>query len=85
MDRRILETIIDKYSGGPVGLDTLSVSIGETKDTISDVFEPFLIQKGFIMRTARGRMATFKAYEYLGRKRPDKGNKNNKDGQASLF
>jgi Holliday junction DNA helicase RuvB len=79
MDRRILETIIDKYSGGPVGIDTLSVSIGETKDTIADVFEPFLIQKGFIIRTTRGRAATLKAYEYLGLKPPKR------NSQESLF
>lgn len=79
MDRRILETIIDKYAGGPVGIDTLSVSIGETKDTISDVFEPFLIQKGFLVRTARGRTATYKAYEYLGKSEPDKSD------QSTLF
>lgn len=78
MDRTILETIIDKYSGGPVGIDTLSVSIGETKDTIADVYEPFLIQKGFIMRTTRGRMATEKAYKYLGK------NQDN-NNQALLF
>jgi Holliday junction DNA helicase RuvB len=78
MDRRILKAIIDKYSGGPVGIDTLSVSIGETKDTIADVFEPFLIQKGFLIRTTRGRVATIKAYEYLGRKYGD-------DNQSSLF
>jgi holliday junction DNA helicase RuvB len=77
MDRKILETIIDKYSGGPVGLDTLAVSIGETKDTISDVYEPFLIQRGFITRTTRGRTATVKAYDYLGRKGKNDNNQTN--------
>ncbi|MBW2038145.1 MAG: Holliday junction branch migration DNA helicase RuvB [Deltaproteobacteria bacterium] len=66
MDRKILRTIIEKFSGGPVGVDTLSTAISEEKDTIEDVYEPFLIQKGYINRTARGRVATKLAYEYLG-------------------
>ncbi|MBP5275052.1 MAG: Holliday junction branch migration DNA helicase RuvB [Abditibacteriota bacterium] len=65
-DRRLLLTIIEKYQGGPVGLDTLSAAIGEEKDTIEDAHEPYLIQKGFINRTARGRMATPLAYEHMG-------------------
>jgi Holliday junction DNA helicase RuvB len=66
MDRKILHTIIEKFGGGPVGIDTLSTAISEEKDTIEDVYEPFLIQKGYINRTPRGRVATKLAYEYLG-------------------
>ena len=66
MDRNILRTIIEKFGGGPVGIDTLSTAISEEKDTIEDVYEPFLIQKGYINRTPRGRVATRLAYEYLG-------------------
>ncbi|MEE8244129.1 MAG: Holliday junction branch migration DNA helicase RuvB [Pseudomonadales bacterium] len=62
MDRRLLETIIDKFSGGPVGLDSLAAAISEERDTIEDVLEPYLIQQGFLMRTPRGRVATTKAY-----------------------
>ncbi|MCX7771150.1 MAG: Holliday junction branch migration DNA helicase RuvB [Proteobacteria bacterium] len=65
MDREILLTIINKFQGGPVGIDTLSVAIGEEKDTIEDVYEPYLIQRGFLARTPRGRVATPLAYEYL--------------------
>ncbi|MDH3453969.1 MAG: Holliday junction branch migration DNA helicase RuvB [Desulfuromonadales bacterium] len=67
MDRLLLETIIDKFSGGPVGLDTLAAAIGEERDTIEDVIEPFLLQQGFINRTPRGRVATHLAYTHLGR------------------
>lgn len=67
MDRLLLETIIDKFSGGPVGLDTLAAAIGEEKDTIEDVIEPYLLQQGFINRTPRGRIATHQAYTHLGR------------------
>jgi len=67
MDRTLLLTIIDKFGGGPVGLDTLAAAIGEEKDTIEDVIEPFLIQRGFLNRTPRGRMATAAACEHLGR------------------
>ena len=67
MDRLLMLTIIDHFSGGPVGLETLSASIQEEKDTIEDVYEPFLIQQGFLQRTPRGREATPKAYEYFGK------------------
>ena len=67
MDRRFLSIIIDHYEGGPVGLDTLSASLGEPRDTIEDVIEPYLIQQGFLKRTPRGREATVRAYEHLGR------------------
>ena len=66
MDRRLLEAIIEKFSGGPVGLDNLASAIGEEKDTIEDVIEPYLIQQGYLMRTPRGRVASPKAYNHLG-------------------
>jgi Holliday junction DNA helicase RuvB len=66
MDKRILEAIVKKFNGGPVGLNTLSVAVGEEPDTVEEVYEPFLIQEGFIMRTPRGREATEKAYRHLG-------------------
>ncbi len=69
MDRRILLTIIDKFDGGPVGLDTLAAAINEEKDTIEDVYEPFLIQEGFLDRTPRGRQATRLSHEYFGRRK----------------
>ncbi|MCD7904913.1 MAG: Holliday junction branch migration DNA helicase RuvB [Clostridiales bacterium] len=65
-DKRMLKTIIEKFGGGPVGLETLAVSIGEESDTIEDVYEPFLIQQGFIKRTPKGRVATAMAYQHLG-------------------
>ncbi len=67
MDRLLLLTIIDKFGGGPVGLDTLAAAIGEEKDTIEDVIEPFLLQQGFLNRTPRGRVATPQAYAHLQR------------------
>jgi len=66
MDRRILLTIIEKFSGGPVGVETIASAISEEKDTIEDVYEPYLIQCGFINRTPRGRVATERAYEHFG-------------------
>ena len=71
VDRRILENIIDKYNGGPVGLDTLSASTGEDVSTIEDVYEPYLLQIGFIARTARGRVALAPAYKHLSRPIPE--------------
>ncbi|HEV7733754.1 MAG TPA: Holliday junction branch migration DNA helicase RuvB [Candidatus Binatia bacterium] len=68
MDRALLLTIIDKFSGGPVGLDTLAAAIGEERDTIEDVYEPYLIQEGFLARTPKGRVATANAYEHFGRR-----------------
>ena len=65
-DRRLLRTIIDKFSGGPVGLNSLAAAIGEEKDAIEDIHEPYLIQIGFIDRTPRGRVATARAYDYFG-------------------
>jgi Holliday junction DNA helicase RuvB len=66
MDNRILRSIIDKFKGGPVGLSTIATAIGENSGTLEEVYEPFLIQEGFLMRTPRGRKATQKAYEHLG-------------------
>ena len=72
MDRRLLEAIIEKFSGGPVGLDNLASAIGEEKDTIEDVIEPYLIQQGYLMRTPRGRVASPKAYNHFGLQEPAK-------------
>ena len=66
MDRKVLQAIADKFDGGPVGLDTIAMAIGEDADTIMDVYEPYLLQLGFLGRTPRGRIATRHAYEYLG-------------------
>jgi Holliday junction DNA helicase RuvB len=71
MDTMLLLTLIDKFAGGPVGVETLGAAIGEEKDTIEDVYEPFLIQAGFLQRTPRGRLATVLAYEHFGRKQGD--------------
>jgi Holliday junction DNA helicase RuvB len=70
LDREILRTICEKFSGGPVGLSTLAVAVGEEPDTIEDVYEPYLLQRGLIERTPRGRAATRRAYEHLGLKAP---------------
>lgn len=70
MDRRLLQTIIDKFDGGPVGIESLSAALGEERGTIEDVIEPYLIQQGFVMRTARGRVATRNAYLHFGLKPP---------------
>jgi Holliday junction DNA helicase RuvB len=78
MDRTIMLTIIDKFGGGPVGLDTLAAAICEESDTIEDVYEPFLIQQGFLNRTPRGRTATRTAYLHFGRPAPE-------SPQGSLF
>ena len=66
VDRKLLRTIIEKFSGGPVGVNSLAASISEEKDAIEDIYEPFLIQAGFLDRTPRGRIATARAYEYFG-------------------
>ncbi len=67
MDRELLRTVIDKFGGGPVGVETLAAAIGEERDTIEDVYEPYLIQQGFLNRTPKGRVATPAAFEYFGR------------------
>lgn len=84
LDRRVLHTIIDKFGGGPVGLDTIGASISEEPDTIMDVVEPYLLQLGFIARTARGRVATKHAYEHLGIPMVEE-NDADKPVQGSLF
>ncbi len=66
MDRKLLETVLEKFAGGPVGVDNLAAAIGEERDTIEDVLEPFLIQQGFLQRTSRGRVATLAAYRHFG-------------------
>jgi Holliday junction DNA helicase RuvB len=66
LDRKILRTIIEKFGGGPVGLETLSAALSEEKDTLSEVYEPYLLKKGFIQRTPQGRVATERAYQHLG-------------------
>ncbi len=66
VDRRVIRTVIEKFGGGPVGLDTIAASISEEPDTIMDVYEPYLLQLGFLERTSRGRVATRRAYEHLG-------------------
>ena len=73
MDRKLLETVLQKFMGGPVGLDNLAAAIGEERDTIEDVLEPFLIQQGYLMRTPRGRIATQLAYQHFGLSMPRSG------------
>lgn len=79
MDNRILAAIIDKFKGGPVGLTTIATAVGEESGTIEEVYEPFLIQEGFLQRTPRGREATLKAYQHLGREAIQRG------GSPTLF
>jgi len=79
MDRSLLHIIIDKFNGGPVGINTISVALSEDQDTIEDIFEPFLIQIGFINRTSKGRVATPAAYKHLNKKPP------NQSAQLSIF
>jgi Holliday junction DNA helicase RuvB len=78
LDRRVLSTVIEKYRGGPVGLNTIAASISEEPDTIMDVVEPYLLQLGYLERTSHGRLATALAYEHLGIPLPA-------EGQAKLF
>ncbi|HRF26490.1 MAG TPA: Holliday junction branch migration DNA helicase RuvB [Ferruginibacter sp.] len=79
MDNRILATIIDKFKGGPVGINNIATAVGEEAGTLEEVYEPFLIQEGFIIRTTRGREVTEKAYRHIGRVPPARGS------QADLF
>ena len=79
MDRKLLSAVIDKFGGGPVGVDNLAAAIGEARDTIEDVLEPFLIQQGYLQRTPRGRMATASIYRHFGLQPP------NPSGAADLF
>ncbi len=73
MDRRLLSAIIDRFNGGPVGIDSLAAAVGEQRDTLEDVYEPYLIQQGYLLRTARGRIASEMAYRHLGRPTPPQG------------
>jgi Holliday junction DNA helicase RuvB len=66
MDRKLLRCVLDKFAGGPVGVDNLAAAIGEERDTIEDVLEPYLIQQGFLQRTSRGRVATALSYRHFG-------------------
>jgi Holliday junction DNA helicase RuvB len=66
MDRRLLRVLVENFNGGPAGLETLAAALAEPKDTIEDVYEPFLLRQGLLMRTPRGRQATLKAYTHLG-------------------
>ena len=77
LDREILRALCEKFGGGPVGLSTLAVAVGEESDTIEDVYEPYLLQQGLLMRTPRGRVATEGAYRHLGLQPPRR--------EASLF
>ena len=82
MDRRLLETLILKFGGGPVGLNTLAMAISEESDTMEDLYEPFLVQEGFLVRTPRGRMATPLAFEHLGLPKPPRAGA---PGQEEMF
>lgn len=77
MDRRILSTIVEKFSGGPVGINSLSVAVSEESETIEDIYEPYLIQEGFLHRTSRGRVVTDAGYGHLKREKPDGGKQAN--------
>ncbi len=72
LDRRLLLTIIEKFDGGPVGIDSLAAAIGEERGTLEDVIEPFLIQQGLLMRSSRGRVATRLAYNHFERQVPER-------------
>jgi Holliday junction DNA helicase RuvB len=74
IDRKILEIIVDKFNGGPVGLNTLSAASGEEMSTIEDVYEPYLMQLGFLERSARGRIVTARGYKHLGKNQTGQNN-----------
>ena len=80
MDTRLLKAIIEKFNGGPVGVENLAAAISEERDTIEDVIEPYLIQQGYLMRTPRGRVATPNVYRHFGLKQPE----NKRLNQASI-
>ena len=79
MDHKLLLTLIDQFNGGPVGVESLAASIHEERETIEDVYEPYLLQQGFLHRTPRGRVATPSAFEHFGKTQPKR------DSQGSLF
>jgi Holliday junction DNA helicase RuvB len=70
MDRRLLSTLVERFAGGPVGIEALAASIGEERDTIEEVYEPYLLQQGFLVRTRQGRIATRLTYQHLGLQPP---------------
>jgi Holliday junction DNA helicase RuvB len=84
-DREILRNIIEHYRGGPVGAETLAISIGESVDTLEDFHEPYLIQQGFLMRTPRGRTVTHRAYQHLGIALPNESEEESNEDQRFLF
>jgi Holliday junction DNA helicase RuvB len=73
MDRRLLRMIIDNFDGGPVGVESIAAALSEERGTVEDVLEPYLIQQGYMTRTARGRMVTARAYQHFGLKQPGQG------------
>jgi Holliday junction DNA helicase RuvB len=83
LDRKLLLAVIDRFDGGPVGVDNLAAAIGEERDTIEEVLEPYLIQQGFLMRTPRGRVATRAAYQHFGL--PPKPSADAAPGNGDLF
>jgi Holliday junction DNA helicase RuvB len=85
IDHRLLDSIIGKFAGGPVGLDTVAASIGEDPDTIEEIYEPYLLQLGFLDRTPRGRLATSLAYDHLGREHIHKGRSRGQSPQGRLL
>ena len=84
VDRNVLACMMDKFAGGPVGLDTLAATTGEDAITIEDVYEPYLMQLGFLMRTPRGRICTPAAWEHMGRTAPSAAGMQDGDGQISM-
>jgi Holliday junction DNA helicase RuvB len=85
LDRKLLLTVIEKFEGGPVGVDSLAAAMSEERGTIEDVIEPFLIQQGFLMRTARGRVATRHAYLHFGLAPPSRDPMGERDPNLPLF
>ena len=85
MDRQLLKSIMQKFDGGPVGIDSLSAAVGEERGTIEDVVEPYLIQQGFMMRTPRGRMVTKHCWRYFGLENPNAEKEADISPQKKLF
>ena len=85
VDKKVIRTIIEKFDGGPVGLETIAATINESADTVEDVYEPYLMQLGFLNRTLRGRMATPAAYRYLGYTPPKTALVQEEEEQGNLF
>jgi len=85
MDRQMLKAIMEKFDGGPVGIDSLAAAVGEERGTIEDVVEPYLIQQGFMMRTPRGRVVTKRTWSYFGLKAPESDAAQHGNPQNTLF